>query len=423
MQKTYTDAKGQVLSDTKIDGCSIASYTKCPNVDLSGQYLQGAFLSYADLSGADLSGVNLKAGSISFGNFRDVNFKGAELSATSMVRTKLQNGDLTKTQMVLNDNTEAKMRSVKLDGSIIASSTFVGADLSQASFTKAVVNGVSFNKADISGVDFTGANLAESNFVGAIDDGTKWDGAKFCNTLMPDGSVRGETDSECPGAPAFGLADDTVTMTPENPLYEGAVAAANPESAHPYGDTVRGCKLEQRTECVGSNLDGENLTNVLMGLSDLRRMNISGAKGEGLNIVLTDARDFIAPGVSFISGGFSISNLSGADLTGTTWSFASASLANMRGADLSGADLDFSSFIGADLTGANMTKVNLSDSNAIGINLTDADLSGANLSDADLTGATIKGADFKGATYCNTVMPNGSVKKPQKGLCPGQDEP
>ena len=77
MQKTYTSAKGQVLSDTEKGGCSIASYTKCPKVDLSDQYLQGAFLSYADMRGANLSGVNLKAGSISFGDFADVNFTGA----------------------------------------------------------------------------------------------------------------------------------------------------------------------------------------------------------------------------------------------------------------------------------------------------------------------------------------------------------
>lgn len=67
--------------------------------------------------------------------------------------------------------------------------------------------------------------------------------------------------------------------------------------------------------------------------------------------------------------------------------------------------------------------MDLSDSNAIGVNLTDATLRGVNLANADLTGATLTGADLTDAQYCNTVMPNGSVKAPQEGLCPGQQEP
>jgi uncharacterized protein YjbI with pentapeptide repeats len=67
--------------------------------------------------------------------------------------------------------------------------------------------------------------------------------------------------------------------------------------------------------------------------------------------------------------------------------------------------------------------VNLTSSNAIGADFRNADLRNINLADADLTGAKLRGAKRDGAKYCNTLMPDGSVKNPFNGVCPGQADP
>ena len=73
--------------------------------------------------------------------------------------------------------------------------------------------------------------------------------------------------------------------------------------------------------------------------------------------------------------------------------------------------------------GANLSGVNLSDSDAIGADFTNANFQGANLSDADFTGADLTNALTDTAIFCNTLMPDGSVAAPTKGLCPLQTEP
>ena len=40
-----------------------------------------------------------------------------------------------------------------------------------------------------------------------------------------------------------------------------------------------------------------------------------------------------------------------------------------------------------------------------------------------LTGSDLTSANLTGVTYCNTLMPDGGVKNPHKGLCPGQSTP
>lgn len=63
-----------------------------------------------------------------------------------------------------------------------------GADLSEANFT-----GAQLAKANLEGVDLSGACLVGANLLDAtIDDATNLDGAIFCRTLMPDGSINDE---------------------------------------------------------------------------------------------------------------------------------------------------------------------------------------------------------------------------------------
>lgn len=422
MQVTYQSG-AQVLSGTKVAECTIASYTKCPRARLSAQNLQGAFLSYSAFPKADLSKANLKVGSIAFSDFSEVTGKDLDLAGTSLVRANLSGSALPGARMVLNDAAEADLSNAVLDGATLVDSSFVKTSLRGASLKGAVVRGDVFSGADVRGADFTGADLSESDFVGAKATGAKWKGATFCNTLMPDGSVRGRQDGSCPGAPAFGPADSTITLQPSEPFYLGARSQLTSVPAQPYGSTLAGCELVQRTKCPGVDFHGMNLTGALLGQSDLRKANLDNVQGDNASLVLSNLAGASAQRTSFVSGAVTGSDVRDARLPDTVWTFASAALADMRGSDLSGADFGFGDLIGADLSGATLAGVDLSDSNAIGVNLTNANMRGVNLADADLTGATLTGADLTDAQYCNTIMPDGSVKAPQEGLCPGQHEP
>ena len=94
--------------------------------------------------------------------------------------------------------------------------------------------------------------------------------------------------------------------------------------------------------------------------------------------------------------------------------------ADLRGADLRNANLNFGAIVGSDLRGADLRGMNVSDSDVNGTDLRGADLRHANLSNADLSGARLGGADLRGAIFCKTLMPDGKVRAPRKGLCPGQ---
>ena len=76
------------------------------------------------------------------------------------------------------------------------------------------------------------------------------------------------------------------------------------------------------------------------------------------------------------------------------------------------------SLTGASLRGADLRGADLSNGLADGADFRGADLRGANLSNLDLAGAKMKGARLGGATVCDTIMPDGTVSHPVRGLCP-----
>ena len=86
---------------------------------------------------------------------------------------------------------------------------------------------------------------------------------------------------------------------------------------------------------------------------------------------------------------------------------AAAARPNLSGADLTVADLS-----GADLRGADMGEANVSGAKLFAAKLSGAKLFAAKLSGADLRGADLRGADLSSVVYCNTTMPDGSIKNP-----------
>ncbi|WP_168770930.1 pentapeptide repeat-containing protein [Glaciibacter flavus] len=233
-------------------------------------------------------------------------------------------------------------------------------------------------------------------------------------------NIPGDTLSPAPTPSPTGNSADTATVSvpPDNPYYELLIQGTQPPVG--YGTTVNGCVVAPRASCPSADLSKSMLRGALFEYADL-----TGARLDGATIALAN---------------FSYASLAGADLSDTTLTGVSLNeayapklslagsvlrLGSIANSDLTGANLqrlnaNFGAIIGSDLSGADLANANLSDSDINGVNLTGANLSNVNLANADLTGSTLTGANLHGAVYCNTLMPNGHVKNPKKGLCPGQ---
>lgn len=112
--------------------------------------------------------------------------------------------------------------------------------------------------------------------------------------------------------------------------------------------------------------------------------------------------EVIEPGGSYAFCDFSYMDLSGANISYSTFLVAELRMtdftgANLEGALMGGANLSNAIFVRAHLVGAN-----LHGANARGADFTDADMRGTHLSDADLTGASFRGADLSSSIITGT---------------------
>lgn len=131
-----------------INGCTIQPNTNCTGI--------GNGLKYANLSGADLRGANLSG----------LNLHGASLRNAKLMGANLQR--------------------VELDMASLANADLSAADLTNAYVALADVAGANFQGAILTNVDLRGANGANVAIL---------DGARFCNTTLPDGTTRND---HCP---------------------------------------------------------------------------------------------------------------------------------------------------------------------------------------------------------------------------------
>ncbi len=128
-----------------INGCVIEPNTDCTHV---GQGLKYKDLTNADLRGANLSGLTLHGSSLRGANLSQANLRGVEFDMAALVE----------------------------------------ADLSEADLTDAY-----FSLSEVRGANLQGAILTNVNLQHARDAGTvNLEGAKFCNTTLPDGTVRND---------------------------------------------------------------------------------------------------------------------------------------------------------------------------------------------------------------------------------------
>ncbi len=394
-------SSNQVQAGTKVGDCVIVAYTRCPGVDLANQYLQGAFLGYADLTGANLSNVDLLQASVAYAKADGIDLTGSEMSATSTTHASFVGAHLARAQCIL----------------CAASNTdFSKADLTHANLTSAGLTASNFTHADLRGANFTLADLTGADLTDA-----RLDHAVFCQTVMPDGSVRNPQPSPevavrtCGTSAKAGAAP--ITINDQNPYFPLVL-----EYATPYvttGITVAGCKLAPRTRCSNADLAGRPLTGVIMPYARLVGTNFSRGDLTALTIDFAIARRANLRKVKLNAASLTGADLTGAELSGAELLFASLNGTNLTNAKLVGANLDFASTIGTDFSGADLHGMKFADGNNSGARFTNANLSGADLTNADLTGADLTGANLDGAIFCNTLMPDASVRNPVNGPCSG----
>jgi uncharacterized protein YjbI with pentapeptide repeats len=392
----------QVQAGTVIAGCTINAFTKCAGSQLSDRSLQGAFLAYSDLSAANMARVNLLQADVSFANLDGVDLSAAELNATSTTKATFRNARLANSQWVLvaGSNTD-------FSGADLRGANFTSASLAISKLTDADLTGANLTLADLTGVDLKGANLNDAN---------------FCQTTMPDGTVRNPQPSAAAAMATCGHSapstDPALVIDDTNPYFALALTYDKPFVS--AKTTIRGCRLVPRASCRRANLSHRDLTGAIIPYAQVQGANFLGSDMTAVVLDLAHGEAANLRGVVLVNGTMAGGQFARANLSGATLVFASLNGTDLRGADLSHANLRFGSIVGADATGANLTGVQLPSSNANGTNFTNANLSGANLSNADLTGASLDGANLAGADFCNTLMPDGSVRNPSAGLCPNQ---
>jgi len=99
-----------------------------------------------------------------------------------------------------------------------------------------------------------------------------------------------------------------------------------------------------------------------------------------------------------------------ADLTAAHLEEANLSGSDLRDASFRYADLENINLQNANLEGASFRDANLEDANLRDANLRLVYLEGANLAGANLTGADVSLVNLDNATYCQTTMPDGTMR-------------
>lgn len=133
---------------------------------------------YCDLTDAPLGGRDM----------RGADFQNANLSGAVLVKANLGERPMEKRTLVSNFE-DANLRRADFSGANLHLANFTGAYLREANLT-----GADLGDAVLQNANLKGAVLAGANLKGAKVDGAKWDEAKFCKTIMPDGAVN---DSGC----------------------------------------------------------------------------------------------------------------------------------------------------------------------------------------------------------------------------------
>lgn len=233
------------------------------------------------------SGISLKkAGFRKPINWTDIDFAGAELN-----RTVLRHSYLTRANFE-----EASLINCDWASNELIESCFRRAILRDGRFGGCTLVGADFTKAKLRDVDFTRAVLIEANFLGAEVNASVFDreGIVFCNTVMPDGTVR----------------NDPKVMATEEFLNRYEAGERNFNDIILHRADLRGAKLE-KISMGGAFLMNANLCSTVFNVANLESVNFSGSDCQGATL------GGILDGASFVNVDLRNADLSGSSMVGT----------------------------------------------------------------------------------------------------------
>lgn len=181
---------------------------------------------------------------------------------------------------------------------------------------------------------------------------------------------------------------------------------------------LRGLRLH-KVLFKGANLESADMRGANLIDTDLSTTNLKKAKLKdalySINTKFPDGIDlseliFIGAGANlqgvnlenrYLGG----TNLKNADLSGACLKKSNLGGANLENANLTNANLETAYFEKTNFKGANLTNANLKEARFIKTNLTNANLLNVNLSNFQI--------EHSDAILLNTIMPDGTIKKPQ----------
>lgn len=147
-------------------------------------------LSGVNLSGIDLSGTVLEERSLETTNFTKAILRKTNFFESGLDDAIFREADLTKASLFFADLDGADLSYAKLIEANLGGASMIGANLTGADLTRADLAGTYLDKANL-----TDANLFEA-LIGDAEAGFAYlETAIFCNTTMPDGSIRTDIQS------------------------------------------------------------------------------------------------------------------------------------------------------------------------------------------------------------------------------------
>lgn len=152
--------------------------------DLSGAKFARAKLHGADLRGARLDKANFRGVVLRHADLREASLKGANFSPTN------PRGRLARSTPACDPHCQgADLSNADLTGANLNNANLIGADLTGADLWKANLTNANLTDANLKYANLTDANLTYANLTNANLAFPTLNGAVFCRTVMPDGSI------------------------------------------------------------------------------------------------------------------------------------------------------------------------------------------------------------------------------------------
>lgn len=402
------DLTGADLDDTSVFDANFTNATvahaKVPSLTQSQLY------STASYQSKNLEGINLGYRSIAGWDFTGCDLSGAAMNVGGTILTNA---------VVVNGTFGGILAYV--NGTLIG--TTVPAEISTtASYQQKDMHGMTFPSDDLTGWDLSGQNLAGGNFESSILNNVNFAGANLTGVQFQNTDLTNANFTNAIVAQADFLPMDGAGYF--NPVI---ITEAQLESTASYknGD-MHGIRLPQGLSLAGADLQNENLSNSVLYFCDLTGANLSGANLTGAEAwAKLDRANLEGADLSGAYLGLPLTgaNLTNAIISGITseyvWPFTNEqvySTASYKNGDLRG----IINLNGGTFSEANLSGVDLSNSSYLEMDFSGDQFTGANLTGTRFGTCRFASADFRGATgfrdddpsdiLRNTILPDGTIQ-------------